>query len=187
MSALQSLWSRWGNSIREFIKFGLIGGSGVLVNLLTTLVAHNLVFHTVGLIDDHSVWNIPSTRYSVRLYHLYALLAFLIANLYNFILNRHWTFKHGTKAPFFKEFLPFLAVGLVAQGVGLIILTLLRNPTSPLYLPDPWFTNDGPIWTKRLYWAQLIQVILVMPINFVVNKLWTFRAIRRKHAESIQG
>lgn len=187
MSTIKALYARWGNSLREFIKFGLTGGTGVVVNLLTIAIVHNLVFHTTGLVDDTAVWNIPATRYSVRLYHLYALVAFLVANLFNFVLNRHWTFKGDTRAPFLKELLPFLAVGLVAQAVGLLILTLLRNPSSPLYLPDPWFTNDGPPWTKRLYWAQLIQVVLVMPINFVVNKLWTFRAVRRRHAATLDS
>ncbi|MFP5416747.1 MAG: GtrA family protein [Actinomycetes bacterium] len=184
---LQAFFARWGNSLREFIKFGLIGGTGIAVNLLTIAIAHNAVFHSLGLVDDTAVWNIPGTRYSVRLYHLYALLAFFVANLFNFVLNRYWTFRGDRRAPFAKEFLPFLAVGLVAQAVGLLILTVLRNPTSPLYLPDPWFTSDGPPWTKRLYWAQLIQVILVMPINFVVNKLWTFRAVRRRHAATLDS
>ena len=186
MSTLRRLYDRHGNSLREFIKFGLIGGSGVVVNLLAIGLAHNVFFHGFQLADDFAVWNIPGTRWSVRMYHLYAIFAFFVANTYNFVLNRYWTFK-GERAPFFKEFLPFMTVGLVAQGVGLIILTLLRNPTSPLYLPDPLFTESGPIWTKRLYWAQLIQVILVMPINFVANKLWTFRAVRRRHEAKLSS
>jgi hypothetical protein len=29
-----------------------------------------------------------------------------------------------------------------------------------------------------VYWAQLITVALVTPLSFVLNKLWTFRAVR---------
>ncbi|MDN5570140.1 MAG: GtrA family protein [Propionibacteriaceae bacterium] len=181
MSTLRELYVRHGTSLREFVKFGLIGGSGIAVNLMAIGLAHNVFFHGFALGDDFAVWNIPGTRWSVRMYHLYAIFAFFVANAYNFVLNRYWTFRGDRRAPFFHEFLPFMTVGLVAQGVGLIILTLLRNPTSPLYLSAAFFTDTGPIWTKRLYWAQLIQVVLVMPINFLVNKLWTFRIIRRRH------
>ncbi len=68
---------------------------------------------------------------------------------------------------------------------GIFIKIGFTNPTSPFYLPQPWFfTDDGPGLQARVYWAQLIQIVLVMPINFVVNKLWTFRAVRRRHAAS---
>nr|WP_269779594.1 GtrA family protein [Propioniciclava soli] len=118
----------------------------------------------------------------MRYYIVYAGIAFLVANLVNFLANRAWTFRHqGARAPFLTELLPFLTVGAAAQLVGFVILFALRNENSPLYLSAGFFTDDGPWWTKRLYWAQLIQIVLVMPINFVVNKLWTFRVVRRRH------
>lgn len=182
-----NLLARYGNSLRQFVQFGLIGGAGVLVNMATVAVAHNIGFHAFGVEDGDAFIPLPGTDRALRFYIVYAGLAFLVANTFNFVWNRHWTFKdsHGGKAPFMKEFLPFLTVGAVAQLVGFVILFLLRNPQSPLYLSHPFFTDTGAAYTKRLYWAQLIQVILVMPINFVVNKLWTFRAVRRRHAESI--
>lgn len=183
MNALATLSSRHGRSVRQFIKFGLIGGAGVVVNLLTVAVAHNLGYHGLGVQDNDRFWPIPGTPYAIRYYHLYAIIAFLVANLFNFVWNRHWTFRHGDKAPFGREFWPFLLVGSVAQAAGLVILTLLKNPTSPFYLGHPFFTDDGAAITKRLYWAQLIQIVLVMPINFLVNKLWTFKAVRQRYAE----
>lgn len=181
-----SLVARYGNSARQFIKFGLIGGAGVLVNMATVAIAHNLGFHLFGVEDGDPFIPLPGTDRALRFYIVYAGIAFLVANTFNFWWNRHWTFKDADgHAPFMKEFLPFLAVGAVAQLVGFVILFLLRNPQSPLYLGHPFFTDTGPAYTKRLYWAQLIQIVLVMPINFVVNKLWTFRAVRRRHAERI--
>lgn len=182
-----SVVARYGNSARQFLKFGLIGGAGVLVNMATVAVAHNVGFHVFGVEDGDPFLPLPNTDRAVRYYIVYAGLAFLVANTFNFWWNRHWTFRdaHGGKAPFMKEFLPFLTVGTVAQLVGFVILFALRNTGSPFYLGHPFFTDTGPAWTKRLYWAQLIQIVLVMPINFVVNKLWTFRAVRRRHTESL--
>ena len=184
-----SLRERYGRSLRQFLQFGLIGGAGVLVNMATVAIAHNVGFHLFGVEDGDPFIPLPGTDRAVRFYILYAGLAFLVANLFNFLWNRHWTFKdaHGGKAPFFKEFGPFLTVGAVAQLVGFVILFALRNPYSPFYLSHPFFTDTGPAYTKRLYWAQLIQIVLVMPINFVVNKLWTFRAVRRRHAASLDS
>lgn len=185
MNALSSLWARWGNSVRELIKFGAVGGAGVLVNLLTVVVCNTIGMQLFGIDDREPFIPLPGTDRALRYYIVYAGIAFVVANLFNFLLNRSWTFRHqGDRAPFWKEFLPFLTVGAVAQLVGFVILYLLRNETSPLYLGHPFFTYDGPWWTQRRYWAQFIQILLVMPINFVVNKLWTFRAVRRRHAAS---
>ncbi|MFT3877715.1 MAG: GtrA family protein [Propioniciclava sp.] len=188
MSALGNLWGRWGNSVRELVKFGLVGGAGVGVNIVTVALAHNIGFHMFGVQDLDAFIPVPGTDLALRFYIVYAGIAFLVANLFNFLWNRYWTFRHqGARAPFWKEFMPFLTVGAVAQLVGFGILFALRNEHSPFYLSDPFFTDAGAFWTRRLYWAQLIQIVLVMPINFVVNKLWTFRAVRRRHAASIDS
>lgn len=185
--SLKSLYARYGTSLREFIKFGLTGGSGVLVNLVVFAAANNIAIHVFNSHEYDPFIAIPGTDRAVRNYIVYSLVAFLAANLYNFLINRHWTFKQGAKAPFVKEYVPFLLVGAVAQLLGIVILQLLMNPGSPLYLAADFFVNGEPFWRRRVYWAQLIQIVVVMPINFVVNKLWTFRAVRRRHAESLDS
>ena len=34
----------------------------------------------------------------------------------------------------------------------------------------------------RFYWAQLIQIALVTPLSFVLNKIWTFSSVRSRPA-----
>lgn len=180
---------RYRRALRQFIKFGLIGAAGVAVNMATVTLADNIGRHFFGVHNGDPFLPLPGTDRAIRYYIVYAGIAFLVANTFNFLWNRHWTFRdsHGGKAPFMKEFLPFLAVGAMAQLVGFVILFLLRNPGSPFYLSAPFFTDNGPLYTKRLQWAQLIQIVLVMPINFAVNKVWTFRAVRRRHAASLDS
>ena len=81
-----------------------------------------------------------------------------------------------------KEYWPFLAVGLAGQMVGLLLITALMHPHSPIGLPSDVFDNSTGFRTK-LYWANLITIACVTPINFVLNKLWTFRAVRRHRVE----
>jgi putative flippase GtrA len=85
-----------------------------------------------------------------------AVCSFLVAVTNNYTLNRLWTF-HGSRGHFAYQGARFFAVSLVALGANLLILrglvALDRN--------------------KLL--AQAIAIILVTPLNFVGNKLWSFR------------
>ena len=178
---ITSAFTRHSRSLRQFVQFGLIGGAGVAVNMVIVAICAQIGTHVGHVHDYDPVFGIPATNFSVRYYLLYALVAFLGANVFNFVWNRHWTFRSANRAPFMKEFLPFLLVGAVAQLVGFGILVALRNPASPVYLSSDFFVDTTPFWRRRLYWAQMIQIVLVMPVNFIVNKLWTFQAVRRRH------
>lgn len=173
---------RYRNSLRELASFGLIGGSGVLVNMVVFAGANNIAIHVFDSHEYDAFVGIPGTDWAIRNYIVYNVIAFLFANVYNFVLNRHLTFRHGTRAPFLKEYGPFLLVGAAAQVMGIVILQLLMNRTSPLYLDHSFFVDGEPFWRRRVYWAQFIQILLVMPVNFVVNKVWTFRFVRQRHA-----
>ena len=104
-------------------------------------------------------------------------MAFLVANLWNFQLNRRWTFRSSQHSSWWREYWPFLAVGMLGQAIGLVLLTLLMHHGSPIALPtDPLDDTTG--LRTRLYWAQLIVIVVVTPLSFVLNKLWTFAAVR---------
>lgn len=165
--------ARFGVVFRQFIKFGLVGGTGVLVNTAVAIAARK-----AGLewgINEHDVFlNLLGTRWNIRWSHVYATLAFLIANVWNFQLNRTWTFRTEHKPNWFRQFAPFLLAGLSGLVVSLITITALTNPTSPLALPEHIFDDSSGLRT-RFYWANLIGVLLGTPANFLINKIWTFR------------
>lgn len=155
-----------------FLRFGAVGASGVLVNMLVLILVKRL-----GPDPDGAVVGIPFTDFNVRWYHLYSTVAFLTANLWNFELNRSWTFRSAAHRPWWREYWPFLVVGLVGQGAGLILLTLLMHPGSVMALPTSVFDDSTGLRT-RLYWAQLSVIAVVTPLSFVLNKVWTFAAVR---------
>ena len=121
----------------QLVRFGIVGGIGFVVNL----AVYTLCVHAIG-ID----------------YHLAAVLAWLIAVMNNFALNRHWTFDAGAGRAHFQA-LRFLIVSLVALGVSLLLLTLFVDVLGLPKVP-----------------AQALAVAASMPLNFVGNKLWSFRA-----------
>ena len=85
-----------------------------------------------------------------------AVCSFAVAVTNNYLLNRHWTFR-GQRGHFAYQGLRFLVVSLVALGANLICLRLLVA------------LELGKIL------AQAIAIVLVTPLNFVGNKLWSFR------------
>jgi len=87
----------------QLFKFGLVGGSGYLINLgVFALLA--------GILDTHHT--------------LAAIGAFSVAVTNNFLWNRHWTFAAGDGAAGFQA-ARFFAVSLLALGLNLILLEAL--------------------------------------------------------------
>lgn len=143
-------------------KFCIVGGSGFVVNVAVfALLASTLgAAHAVVL-------DLPAVEYNIRSYHVWSMTAFFVANASNYLLNRWWTFRSGGTAHWLREYLPFLTIGLVAQGAVLLILTALLHANSPIRLDDEVL-------------AQAIAVVVVTPLSFLGNKLWTFSHVRSR-------
>jgi dolichol-phosphate mannosyltransferase len=90
-------------------------------------------------------------------YRTAAVLAFCVAVTNNFMWNRHWTFKarHG-HAGF--QAARFLVVSIVALAFNLLVLEALVSGLDVAKIP-----------------AQAVAVLAATPLNFVGNKLWSFR------------
>lgn len=161
--------------------FAVVGGSGVFVNMGVSILMNRANGGTINA--QNILLSIPSTEWNVRFTNVVWIVAFLVANVWNFQLNRTLTFRGFAKTGWWREFWPFLVVGTVAMTVGLFLKLLMTNPTSPLYLPEPYFHEERG-FSSREYWAQLIAIVLTMPVNFIVNKLWTFGRIRTNGASS---
>jgi putative flippase GtrA len=85
-----------------------------------------------------------------------AVCSFLVAVTNNYTWNRLWTFRHQRGHVAYQG-ARFLAVSVAALGANLLILHGLV--TAGL--------GEIP--------AQAIAIVLVTPLNFVGNKLWSFR------------
>jgi putative flippase GtrA len=175
-----ALMTRHRRNVGLLVRFGVVGASGVLVNLLTLVVLRRYGPHF-----DDAVLALGSSGFNLRWYHVYSTIAFLVANLTNFQLNRTWTFKSNLAAPWWREYWPFLAVGLGVQVIGLALLTLLMHPDSAISLPRDVFDDSSGL-RNRLYWSQLIVIAVVTPLSFVLNKLWTFAAVRTARLDLLE-
>jgi putative flippase GtrA len=89
--------------------------------------------------------------------HTAAAISFVVSAAWNYWWNRHWTFAHQ-KGHFGAQGARFFAVALAALAVNQVWLALFLDV---LHL--------GKIV------SQAIAIILVTPLNFLGNKLWSFR------------
>jgi putative flippase GtrA len=87
----------------QLFKFGLVGGSGYLINLgVFVLLAGNLgVYHAAAAVG-----------------------AFAVAVTNNFLWNRHWTFGPGKGSAHFQA-ARFFAVSLASLGLNIVVLEAL--------------------------------------------------------------
>ncbi|WP_018024956.1 GtrA family protein [Corynebacterium ulceribovis] len=162
--------------VLQFIKFGLVGGSGVIVNWVMAVILVKVFAH-YGIGETDILSGITGSRFNIRWYHVFSTIAFVVSNVWNFQINRGWTFKGTHRRPWIKQFVPFLLIGVGAFVVSLAVQTLLMNETSALALPTDVFDGSSGLRTPY-YWALAIGTIVAMPVNFLFNKFWTFRAKR---------
>jgi putative flippase GtrA len=122
----------------QLVRFALVGGAGFVVNV----AVYALFVHGAGFE-----------------YRVASVIAWLVAVVNNFLLNRHWTFDARDQGRAHHQAARFLLVSLAAEIVSLALLTVFVESAHIAKVP-----------------AQALAVALSMPFNFVGNKLWTFRS-----------
>lgn len=175
--------ARFAANFRQFLKFGIVGGSGTVVNLVVAALSKKIAGWGWGISEHDAFMNILGSQFHVRWYHVFVTIAFLVANTWNYQLNRMWTFKNATTRSWWRGFFPFLLTGIGAFLVSQVVMTLLMNQNSPISLPPEVF-DDSTGFRTMFYWATAISIVVAMPVNFVINKLWTFRSAEARSAKT---
>jgi putative flippase GtrA len=89
--------------------------------------------------------------------HQAAAISFVVSAASNYWWNRHWTFA-GQKGSFALQGMRFYAVSIMAFAVNQLWLAVFL---------------DWMHWGKLV--SQALAIVLVTPLNFLGNKLWSFR------------
>jgi len=84
-------------------------------------------------------------------------IAFVIANINSYILNKFWTFQNKEKK-YHIQYSKFLIISLVG-----------------LVLTDTIFSFAHYSWQQNDIIAKLLPIPAVLLWNFIANKFWTFR------------
>ncbi|MFI8995980.1 GtrA family protein [Streptomyces sp. NPDC053542] len=155
MSGPSPLRSRLELLGREIVKFGAVGGAGVLVNL----VVFNLVRHVTEL---------PVVRAGI--------VATVVAILFNYVGFRYFTYRDRDKSRGTKElalFVFFSAVGLVIENGILYAATYWCGWDTPLQNNVFKFLGIG-IATLFRFWSYRSWVFRALPAREAVETAESF-------------
>ena len=141
-----------GEGLTQLVKVGVIG----VFNTVVHFAILNVLFAVVGWSGNWST-----------------AVAFVVATLGSYFLNRHWTFaiKHGHGLV--RESIMFFAVNVASLGVTLVAVELV----------DLWF---GPLDTLLLNLANLAAVGIVLIPKFASYRDLVFRKSRALQAQSLE-
>lgn len=89
-------------------------------------------------------------------FRLAAVVSFVVSATSNYLLNRAWTFR-AERGHFGYQGMRFLVVSVASLAANQVWLTVFV------------WAGAGKLA------AQAISIVLVMPLNFLGNKLWSFR------------
>lgn len=133
---------------RRFLKFGIVGASGTVINLGVLYLAQEHIFNAAQQ---------PGLKLNLSL-----ALAIFLATINNFFWNRRWTWadrKQHYERPVLVQFGQYMA----ACWLSIALQAVFTNVLAPhfYYLV-----------------ANLIAIGLTSVLNFVVNDLWTFGRLK---------
>ncbi|MCB0881967.1 MAG: GtrA family protein [Thermoleophilia bacterium] len=119
----------------QLVRFCAVGASGFVVNL----IVFSLAFELAGM--HHTAA---------------AVVAFCVAWVNNFILNRQWTFTAVHGSPL-RQGVRYLATSVLSLVLNLGILEVLVRAGAP----------EIP--------AQAVAIVAVTPVGFLLGRRWAFR------------
>ena len=128
-------------SIRRFVKFGIVGVSGTLIDFSITWLCRDIL----GLPDL-----------------IANAIGFVVAATTNYILNRIWTW-HSTEKNVGVEYLKFFAVSVIGLLLNTLILYLLKGF-------DLFDNPDLNFWSAKVGATLIVMLWNFFANNFFTFK-----------------
>jgi len=144
-SIVEALLTRW-----RYIKFGLVGASGTVVNLGVLYLCQEFLLASIASGEQ-------------RLYASLAI-AILLATVNNFVWNRLWTWR-DRQAEFHG--------GIASQFVRYGLASWLG--TSVQYILTLWLAQH-----VHYLLGNVLAIVLASVINYFANDWWTFKGNPRE-------
>lgn len=134
-------------SILQFIKFGIVGVSNTVISY---------VIYVVGLILLQKIHFLPQYDY-------------LFAQIAGFVISVLWSFYWNSKMVFTLE------EGKARSVCKALIKTFISYSFTGVFLSSILLF----LWVRVLciseFIAPLINLLVTVPLNFIMNKLWAFK------------
>ena len=118
--------------VRQFVKFGIVGASGFLVNLIIFTLLQRVIAHHEQPAQYYAIYSV----------------AFLSGGISNYYFNRVWTFRSTGHA--FREGTQFLTVSAIALLSGLVVSAVV----------SPWLGHGHKTWFVATVTGMIVNFFL---------------------------
>jgi len=139
----------------RYIKFGIVGASGTVVNLTMLHIGHEYIFNYI-----EATYNKPYVSLAV---------AIALATLNNFTWNRLWTWSDRVKTLEQEESPGSVSLHLLAIEFGQYV-TASAFGSGLQYVLTLLLSN-----TMDYRVANIIAILAASVSNFLANDRWTFK------------
>lgn len=147
----------WLHGFR-YVRFGLVGASGTVVNLAVLYVAHEFLFRAVEPVGSKPYFSLA--------------LAIAVATVNNFTWNRLWTWSDRVHATSVEEGQRLSKRSLLAQLGQYATASWLGILLQ--YALTLWLAHMG----MHYLLANVLAILIASVSNFITNDRWTFRQRR---------
>lgn len=134
-----------GKLLVQFVKFGMVGVSNTLLSLLVTYLVM-AVFKYLFSADNIWVLDIATT------------VGYIAGVCNSYFWNKRYVFQDGKETDSKKAFSKMFVCYGVTYLVSMFLMNILVNT---FHVPS--------------IIAPIPRLLLTIPLNFVANKLWTFK------------
>lgn len=153
---------------RRFIKFVIVGGSGVFVNLLVVQICAAWLFAGIG---ERTLGPLGL----VDLTGMLSLLAGIFVSIFtNFLINDNWTWRDRAKESGLGGWMLRCLEYYVTNGVaaGLQFATAWAVLATSIF---QFSIYSFDLTTIEVSLASLAGIVVATPLNYIINNVWTFR------------
>ena len=139
------------DALMQFVRFGIVGVSNTLISY---------VIYTASLLVFQRLEIFQGTDY-------------VIAQVISFVLSVLWSFYWNNKKVFVKQ------EGEERSVIKSLLKTYVTYSFTGLFLSSALLV----VWVEYMgiseFLAPLLNLIITVPLNFVINKFWAFKTKKK--------
>lgn len=143
----KDLTDEFFKSFMQFVKFGVVGLSNTLISYLIYVISL-LIFRNMGILLKSG---------------------YLVAQVVAFVLSVLWSFYWNNKLVF------ILQEGEERSVVKALVKTFISYSFTGLFLSSVLLVLWVQIMHISEFVAPIINLLVTVPLNFIINKLWAFK------------
>ena len=135
ISLIERLLKERHDEIIRIVRFAFVG-------VINTLVFALIFFAMFRIANVH--------------YLISTTLAYALATVNSFLINRSWTFDSRANSK--KKFVKFVFINVLSAGINSLLMYLFVDKAC-----------------MNVIISQAVTILVTMCVNYVGNRLWTFR------------